>query len=58
MAFTVIFLQELFTGKGVIDGIQNGNIVNLAFLGVTVISVVGLTAFLASKGSEEYADYE
>jgi hypothetical protein len=58
MAFTVIFLQELITGKGVIEGIQNGDIVNLAFLGVAVVSTVGLTAFLASKGTEEYADYE
>jgi hypothetical protein len=58
MAFTVIFLQELITGKGVIEGIQNGDIVNLAFLGVAVVSTVGLTAFLASKGIEEYADYE
>jgi SNF family Na+-dependent transporter len=58
MAFTVVFLQELITGKGVIEGIQNGNVINMAFLGGTVLSIVGLTAFLASKGDDEFADYE
>jgi SNF family Na+-dependent transporter len=58
MSFLVVFLQELITGKGVIEGIQNGNVINMAFFGATVLSIVGLTAFLASKGDDEYADYE
>lgn len=45
--------QELITGKGVIAGVQEGNVVNLAVLGATVVSVVGLTAFLAFKGDDE-----
>jgi hypothetical protein len=58
MSFLVVFLQELITGKGVIEGIQNGNVMNMAFVGGTVLSILGLTAFLASKGDDEYADYE
>lgn len=52
MAFTLTLLQELITGKGVIQGLQEGDPVNLAFLGVAVASTLGLTAFLAIKGRE------
>lgn len=52
MAFTLTLLQELITGKGVIQGLQEGDPVNLAFLGVAVASTLGLTAFLAIKGKE------
>lgn len=50
VGFTVVLLQELITGKGVIEGIQEGNIFNLAMLGLTVVSTLGLSVFLASKG--------
>mmetsp|Transcript_35259 Transcript_35259/g.64821 ORF Transcript_35259/g.64821 Transcript_35259/m.64821 type:complete len:134 (-) Transcript_35259:378-779(-) len=53
MAFTLTLLQELITGKGVIQGLQEGDPVNIAFLGVAVASTVGLTVFLAIKGKEK-----
>jgi len=56
MGFTVTLLQELITGKGVIQGIQEGNIFNMAFLGLTVVSVVGLSAWLAIQGDDEFVD--
>ena len=52
MGFTIVLLQELITGKGVIEGIQEGNIFNLAMLGIAGVSIVGLTAFLAVKGKD------
>lgn len=52
MGFTVVLLQELVTGKGVIEGLQEGNPFNLAIVGVTVVSVLGLSGFLALKGKD------
>jgi hypothetical protein len=56
MAFVFVFLQELVTGKGVIQGVQEGDTLNIACLGVAVLSTVGLTAWLAIQGTDEYAD--
>ena len=56
MAFTVVIVQELVTGKGVIEGIQEGNAVNMAFMAATVASILGITAILALKGSDNYVD--
>lgn len=52
MAFVIVLLQELITGKGVIQSIQDGDVSGYAGLGFFVVSIVGLTAFLASKGDE------
>lgn len=52
MAFVVVLLQELVTGKGVVASIQDGDAIGFAFLGLAVLSTVGLTAFLAFKGDE------
>jgi hypothetical protein len=52
MGFTIVLLQELVTGKGVIQGLQEGNIFNIAMLGITAVSVLALTAFLAAKGKD------
>jgi hypothetical protein len=52
MAFTIVVLQELIQGKGVIQGIQEGNIVNLVVAGAAALSVVFLTAFLAVQASQ------
>jgi hypothetical protein len=52
MAFVIVLLQELVTGKGVIASIQDGDALGLAGLGFAVVSIVGLTAFLVSKGDE------
>jgi hypothetical protein len=54
MAFLIVFLQELIQGKGVIQGFRDGDFVNVAGVGAFAISVVGLTAFLALKGSDDY----
>lgn len=56
MSFIVVVLQELITGKGAIEGVQEGNPVNIACLAVTVASILGLTAFLAMKGDDKYVD--
>lgn len=52
MAFVVVLLQELITGKGVIASIQDGDATGYAFLGFAVLSTVALTAWLAIKGDE------
>lgn len=52
MGFTIVLLQELVTGKGVIQGLQEGNIFNIAMLGITAVSVLALSAFLAAKGKD------
>ena len=57
MAFTIVLLQELITGKGVIAGIQEGNPFNLGMLGFAVVSTVVLTIFLAIKGEEKDIDF-
>ena len=52
MAFVVVLLQELITGKGVIASIQDGDANGFAFLGFAVLSTLGLTGWLALKGDE------
>lgn len=56
MAFVAVIVQELVTGKGVVEGIQEGNAVNMACMVATVVSILGLTAVLALKGSDNYVD--
>lgn len=58
VCFVIIFLQELIQGKGVIQGIQEGDPINVALAGVTLLSFAGLTAFLAFKGKEDYVAEE
>lgn len=58
MAFVVVFLQELVQGKGVIQGIQDGDAINLAMLAVTVVLTLGWTAFLAIQGDDDYVKRE
>lgn len=52
MAFVVVLLQELITGKGVIASIQDGDAIGFVFLGFAVLSTLGLTGWLALKGDE------
>jgi hypothetical protein len=54
MAFVIVFLQEVIQGKGVIQGIKEGDPVNLAGVGLFVVTAVGLTAWLAIKGDDDY----
>ena len=54
MAFVFVFLQELIQGKGVIQGIQEGDPVNIAGLALFAASTLGLTVFLAIKGDDDF----
>ena len=54
MAFVFVFLQELIQGKGVIQGIQEGDPLNIAGLAIFAVSALGLTAFLAIQGDDDY----
>ena len=54
MAFVLTFLQELIQGKGVFQGIAEGDPINNVFFGVALVSTLGLTAFLAIKGNDDY----
>lgn len=53
MGFTVVLLQELVTGKGVVAGLSDGDFISYALLGATGLTVIGLTVFLAIKGKEK-----
>uniref|UniRef100_A0A6U0IIL6 Uncharacterized protein n=1 Tax=Minutocellus polymorphus TaxID=265543 RepID=A0A6U0IIL6_9STRA len=57
MGFTFVLLQELITGKGVVQGLQEGNAFNMACLGIGVFGIIGLTGFLALKGKESDITY-
>ena len=57
MGFTFVLLQELITGKGVVQGLQEGNPFNMVCLGIGVVGILGLTAFLAVKGKESDVTY-
>lgn len=56
MAFVLVFLQELIQGKGVLKGIQEGDPVNIAAVGAFLFVVIGLSAFLAFKGDDDYVN--
>ena len=58
VCFVVVFLQELIQGKGVIQGISEGDPINLALAGVTFVSMAGLTVFLALKGTDDYVEIQ
>jgi hypothetical protein len=58
MGFVFVLAQELIQGKGVIEGIQQGDPLNLACLGIALVSIVGMTGFLALKGADNYVDRE
>ena len=57
MGFTIVLLQELITGKGVVQGIQEGDPFNMVCLGLAVAGTLGLTVFLAIKGKESDITY-
>ena len=52
MAFVIVLLQEAVTGKGVIAAINDGDLAGYAFLGLAVVSTLGLSIWLAIKGDE------
>ena len=49
-----IFLQELIAGKGVFQGIQEGNAFFIANAVAFGVLLVGLTGWLAFQGEEDY----
>ena len=57
VGFTIVLLQELITGKGVVQGIQEGDPFNMVCLGLGAVGIVGLTAFLAIKGKQSDITY-
>eukprot|EP00531_Pseudo-nitzschia_arenysensis_P021207 CAMPEP_0116151568 /NCGR_PEP_ID=MMETSP0329-20121206/20168_1 /TAXON_ID=697910 /ORGANISM="Pseudo-nitzschia arenysensis, Strain B593" /LENGTH=140 /DNA_ID=CAMNT_0003648193 /DNA_START=65 /DNA_END=487 /DNA_ORIENTATION=- len=54
IAFVWIFLQELVTGKGVLQGIDEGNWFFLLNEGLFAVGILGLTGWLAIKGDDDY----
>ena len=50
----MVFIQELVQGKGAIQGLQEGDPVNIAVLGAGLLATAGLSAFLALKGKDDY----
>lgn len=58
MCFTIVLIQELVTGQGVIQGIQEGNIFNMIMVGFTGVSILALSGFLALKGKQEFVTKE
>mmetsp|Transcript_17326 Transcript_17326/g.40026 ORF Transcript_17326/g.40026 Transcript_17326/m.40026 type:complete len:147 (-) Transcript_17326:709-1149(-) len=54
VAFVWVFLQELVTGKGVLQGIDEGNWFFLFNEGLFGIFVFGLTGWLAIQGDDDY----
>ena len=54
----LVLAQELIQGKGILQGLADGDPINYAFLGVAVVSTVGLTAFLAIQGDDDYVKKE
>ena len=57
MAFTIVLIQELLFGKGVIQGIQDGDFGAKLMVGLTGVTILGLTGWLALKGNESDIEY-
>jgi len=58
MAFVWVLLQELISGKGIIQGLSEGDPANYIGVGAFAVTVLGLTAFLAIKGANDYVGEE
>ena len=56
MAFIFVVLQELIFGKGVVQGLTEGDPIYIACAVLFFASVGGLTLFLAIKGPDNYVD--
>ena len=52
----IVFVQELIQGKGVVQGVSEGDPINLATLGLVVVTTVALTGFLAVQGDDDYVN--
>jgi hypothetical protein len=58
MAFVLVFVQELIQGKGIIQGMRDGDPINVAGLGLVAFVTLAFTAFLALKGEDDYVEKE
>ena len=56
MAFIFVVLQELIFGKGVVQGLTEGDPIYIACAVLFFASVGGLTLFLGIKGPDNYVD--
>lgn len=54
VAFVWVFLQELITGKGVVQGVQEGDLFFLANVGLFGALLLGLTGWLAYQGADDF----
>jgi hypothetical protein len=54
MAFIWIFAQELITGKGVFQGVAEGDLFFQANVAAFGVAIVGLTGWLAFQGQDDY----
>ena len=54
VAFVWVFLQELISGKGVVQGIQEGDILFLVNAGLFGFLLVGLTGWLTYQGADDF----
>lgn len=54
MAFVEVVLQELIQGKGIVQGLQEGDPVNYICAGAFGVFLLGFTGFLALKGNDDY----
>jgi hypothetical protein len=52
MAFIIVLLQEVIQGKGVIQGITEGDPINIVLAGMFFVTAIGLTGWLAIKGDD------
>eukprot|EP00559_Dactyliosolen_fragilissimus_P003592 CAMPEP_0184862856 /NCGR_PEP_ID=MMETSP0580-20130426/8115_1 /TAXON_ID=1118495 /ORGANISM="Dactyliosolen fragilissimus" /LENGTH=142 /DNA_ID=CAMNT_0027360869 /DNA_START=22 /DNA_END=450 /DNA_ORIENTATION=+ len=52
VGFTIVLIQELVTGKGVTQGLQDGDPFSYVMLGVTAASILGLTVWLIIQGKD------
>jgi hypothetical protein len=58
MGFVIVFIQELIQGKGVVQGLQEGDPVNMAVAGAFGVTLLALTGWLAIKGNDDYTKQE
>lgn len=58
ISFMVVLILEAVTGKGAIQGIKDGDFIDLLALALTAISISGVTIFLALQGDDDFVNLE
>lgn len=54
----MVFFQELIQGKGVVQGLSEGDFVNYIFLALFAVPTFGLVVWLAIQGDHELEEPE